>query len=66
MAAPRPMRPAPPFARVAFTGGSRGCVAGGPVVATWPRWRRSRLAAIRQVMAVPTHVAQFRPCGGHG
>ena len=27
----------PPFARVAFTGGSRGCVTSGPGVAVWAR-----------------------------
>jgi hypothetical protein len=28
----------PPFARVALTGGSRGCVASGPSVAMWATW----------------------------
>ena len=32
----------PPFARVAFTGGSRGWVAGSPGVATWAMWLLGR------------------------
>ena len=48
----------PPFARVAFTGGSRGC---GPASR---RGRRSRLAAIRQEMPSGPTFARVAGMGG--
>ena len=40
----------PPSARVAFTGGSRGCVASHTIAADVPACERGCLAAIRQLM----------------
>jgi hypothetical protein len=53
----------PPFARVACTGGSRGCVASGQPVAhtiatDGPVCERGRLAAIRQVMVDAAHATE--------